>query len=345
MKPPQRIAAVLLVGGKGDRFWPSARAGTPKPLLAIAGARAMLRETAERIAPLASRILAVVDAEAADRVTGPLAGIEPGVEIVREPSSRSTAPALGLAAVRASSDDVLVALPSDHHIPDAHRFRDAVAHAATLAAARAGIVCIGIAPTRAETGYGYIIPGDPLPGIPGCAIASFVEKPPAQRAARLVEDGALWNSGIFVVRAGVYLRMVEQYMPELHRALEAVRGGDEAAFAEAPAVSVDHGLLEVGVDAYAVRADFAWDDLGDWGALARILPRDAAGNATRGAFAGVEARHNIVDSDAGLVAAVGVEDITVIRRGEIVLVVKRGQERLVPRLVQQLQGAALEPFR
>lgn len=332
------MVAVLLVGGRGDRFWPRARAGTPKPLLALDGPRPMVVETASRIAPLASRLLLVAEPEAAEAARSllPVADLPP-VEIVGEPVPRSTAPALGLAALRADPADVLVALPSDHHVPDAQRFRDAIAHASALAAVRDGIVCIGIAPTRAETGYGYIVPGDPLAGMPGFAIASFVEKPPAQRAARLVEEGALWNSGIFVVRAGVYRRLVEQYVPELHRVLEEVAAGRTDAFAEAPAVSVDHGLLEAGGESFAVRGDFSWDDLGDWGALARILPRDAAGNAVEGSFVGVESRHNIVVSDSGLVAAVGIEDCVIIRDGDVVLVVRRGQERLVPRLLPLLK--------
>lgn len=305
----------------------------------------MVRETADRVSPIVGRLLVVAAPEAADPVVSALKGLEPAMELVTEPVARSTAPALGLAAIRAKPDAVLVALPSDHHIPDASRFRDAIMRAASLAAARPGIVCIGIAPSRPETGYGYIVPGEPLPAMPGFAISSFVEKPPAQRAARLVEEGALWNSGIFVVRAGVYLRLVEQYLPELYRVLEAVRAGDESAFEEAPSVSVDHGLLEAGGESFAVRGDFSWDDLGDWGALARIFSRDSVGNAIRGRFIGCEARHNIIDSDSGLVAAIGVEDVAIIRHRDVVLVVKRGQERLVSRLLNQLQAGELKEYR
>lgn len=339
------VVAVLLVGGSGDRFWPLARSGAEKPFLALVDEDSMLKNTVERMAPLATRILAVGAPAAREEMMAALSEVTPTPEIVREPAPRATAPALGLAALRCAADDVLVALPSDHHIPDAARFRDVVGSAVTVALRQAGIVCIGIAPSRPETAYGYIRTGDSLPGGPGFAIASFVEKPPLPRAMRLVEEGALWNSGIFVVRAGIYLQLVERYLPELHRVLMAVHHGDAEAFSEAPIVSVDHGILENCAEAFVVRGDFAWDDIGDWGALARVFPCDAAGNAVRGRFLECEARHLVVDCDAGLVAAVGVEDLVIVRRGDVVLVVKRGQERLVPRLLAQMQSGELTAFR
>lgn len=341
-----KIVAVLLIGGKGERFWPRSRHGMPKQFLPITTERPMLIDTLDRIKPLASRVVAVAgenQAEQARRVAAEHGA--DGLELVVEPSGRSTAPALGLAAITCSPDDILVALPSDHHIPKPEKFRDVISAAVSVAARKNGIVCIGIAPTRPETGYGYIRPGDPLDG-PGFRIASFVEKPPEQRAARLIEEGALWNGGIFVVRAGVYLDLVARYIPDLAKVLaEMKQSGKSAIFTTAPSISVDHGILEHCSESFVVRGDFPWDDVGDWGAMARVYGKDSSGNSVRGRFVGYETKHLIVDSDVGLVAAVGVEDVAIIRNGDVVLVVKRGMEQNVRELLAQMKTEELKEFR
>jgi mannose-1-phosphate guanylyltransferase/mannose-6-phosphate isomerase len=342
-----RIVSVLLIGGKGERFWPRSRKGMPKQFLPIVSDSPMLIDTLERVRPISARLLTVsgVAMSASAREIAAAHGLGDRIETVEEAAPRSTAPALGLAALRCKPDEIIVALPSDHHIPDARRFQDVILNAAAIAARKKGIVCIGITPSRPETGYGYIRLGDPVDG-PGYRIASFVEKPPQQRAIRLIEEGALWNGGIFVVRAGVYLDLVERYIPELHRVLSEIRStGDAGLFSSAPAISVDHGILENCGESYAVRGDFEWDDVGDWGAMARIYGKDASGNSVRGAFVGFETKHLIIDSDAGLVAAVGVEDLAIIRNGDIVLVVKRGMEQNVREILAQLTDEDLKSFR
>ncbi len=346
MTTPHSLAAVLLIGGRGERFWPRSRHGMPKQFLPIVSEKTMLHESVDRIFPLARRVLAVAGSSmsAAARRVLDEAGYGKAVEIVEEPAARSTAPALGLAALRCGEDEIMVALPSDHHIVDVQRFREVIATAADVAARRPGIVCIGIAPTRPETGYGYIRLGNPLDG-PGFEISSFVEKPPAQRAARLIEEGALWNGGIFVVRAGVLLDLIRRYIPDLGRVLDEIkRTGRTDLFLSAPSISVDHGILENCTESYAVRGDFRWDDVGDWGAMARIFGKDSSGNSVRGRFVGFETKHLIVDADVGLVAAVGVEDLAIIRQGDVVLVVRRGMEQNVREILAQLKTDDLKEY-
>lgn len=323
------IVPVLLIGGRGERFWPRSRRGMPKQFLPITSDQPMIVETYERISPLAERVLAVCGTEMIEPARAVMGNRR--IEFIDEPSAKSTAPAIGLAAAKCAPDDVLIVLPADHHIPDAERFRQVLSEAISVARGHDGIVCIGIAPTRPETGYGYIRPGKPLEG-PGFRIESFVEKPPLARAARLIEDGALWNGGIFIVRAGVYLDLVRSHIPDLAHVLDG-----KAPFTSAPSVSVDHGILEHCEDSYVVRGDFKWDDVGDWGAMSRIYPKDASGNSIRGKFVGYESRHLVVDSDAGLVAAVGVEDVAIIRSGDIVLVIKTGMEQHVKEILKRLE--------
>jgi len=340
------LVSILLIGGKGERFWPRSRRGLPKQFLPVVSARPMLVATWDRIAPISRRILAVTGASSSAIALETLAagGAERRIEIVEEPFARSTAPALGLAALRCEESEIMVALPSDHHIPDEGRFRDVIQAGAGIAARRKGIVLIGIAPTRPESGYGYIRLGEPLEG-PGFKIASFVEKPPSQRAARLIEEGALWNSGIFVVRAGVYLDLVRRFLPELGKILAEIRAtGRTELFEQASTISVDHGILENAADSYVVRGDFEWDDVGDWSAMARIHPKDASGNAVRGKFVGFETRRLIVDSDAGLVAGIGVEDLVIIRHGNVVLVARRGMEQNVRDLLAQIDSAGMKEY-
>ncbi len=341
-----KIVGVLLIGGKGERFWPRSRRGMPKQFLPIASEKPMLIDTLERIRPLAARTIAVAGADLAEQARAVAAEYGAAeMELILEPSGRSTAPALGLAAIACAPDDIIVALPSDHHIPDPEKFRGVISSAASIAARKNGIVCIGIAPTRPETGYGYIRPGDPLDG-PGFRIASFVEKPPPQRAARLIEEGALWNGGIFVVRAGVYLDLVARYIPDLAKVLaEMKQSGKSTIFTAAPSISVDHGILEHCSESFVVRGDFPWDDVGDWGAMARVYGKDSSGNSVRGRFVGFETKGLIIDSDAGLVAAVGVEDLAIIRNGDVVLVVKRGMEQNVRELLAQMKTEELKEFR
>jgi len=332
------IVPVLLIGGKGERFWPRSRRGMPKQFLPITSEKPMIVETLERVLPLAEKVLAVAGVEMIDPARKVLGNHGKGVTFIEEPTGKSTAPALGLAAMACERDDVLIALPADHHIPNPARFREVLSTAIAIAKQKEGIVCLGIAPSRPETGYGYIRPGKPLSG-GGFQIESFVEKPPAQRAKRLIEEGALWNGGIFVVRAGVYRDLLKKYIPALSRVLE-----EGQAFSSAPTISVDHGILEHCAESYVVRGDFEWDDVGDWGAMARIYPKDSSGNSVRGNFVGYETKHLIVDSDQGIVAAVGVEDIAIIREGDVVLVVKRGMEQNVRELLAQLNTKELQKF-
>ncbi len=348
------LYAVILAGGRGERFWPWSRAQRPKQLLAITGARSMLEETVRRVDPL-------IPPERARVVTGP-GLVEPILEalpelpreqIYVEPRGKNTAPAIGFAAAllaAADPDASMVLLPADHHIPDGGAFRDALAYAEGVARSERCLVTFGIPPARPETGYGYIEVGAER-GRQGemrhHAAARFVEKPDAATAERyLAGGGHLWNSGIFVWRADDILAALATHVPEMAAPLEGLREAAgtsrqqaalEALFDAAPATSIDYAVMEKAPSIAVVRAPIGWDDVGAWSALDRVHEADAAGNVLRGDVISVDSGANIVFSDGGVVGLVGVRDLVVVRTGDALLVCARERAQEVKAVVQALK--------
>jgi len=247
--------AVILAGGSGERFWPLSRKDRPKQFLPLAGGVSLLRATFQRLAPVIppERIWVVTAEAMGRRVSRELPELS-RANILQEPTPRNTAPALYLAALavlRKDPDPTLLNVPADAWVPKVKEYRKALRDAMTLARSGGQLVLVGIHPTRAETGYGYIEPGKVLGRGPGRKVRRFVEKPSTPVAARLVAGGRhLWNCGIFAWEARVFSEAVAQHLPRLERAfrpLEAGRwtkGGLEAAYAKAPRISVDYGVPE-----------------------------------------------------------------------------------------------------
>src|SRR3989449_1427042 len=246
--------AVVMAGGAGTRFWPRSRVHTPKQLLALRGGRSLLQETVARVSPPIRRehVLVVTARPHARAVARQLPRRGRSALLV-EPEGRNTAAAIALAALhvaRHTPEAVLAVLPADHLIDDLPAFRRDLRLALEVAERSAALVTIGVPPTHAETGYGYIRLGAPLPGTRGRAAwaAEFIEKPERGRAEALVADGGvLWNSGIFAWRAGAILAALRAHLPEVMGPLE--RAGRSAralaaAYRRLPAVSIDYRVLE-----------------------------------------------------------------------------------------------------
>jgi mannose-1-phosphate guanylyltransferase / mannose-6-phosphate isomerase len=348
------IHPVILSGGSGTRLWPMSRALYPKQLLALTGERSLLQETARRVAddPAFGPPIVVANEEHRFIIAEQLReiGVAPAA-IVLEPIGRNTAPAAAVAALRLAADDreaLMLVMPSDHAIADPAAFRDAVAQAA--AAARLGhLVTFGVAPERAETGYGYIARGEPLAGAAGAfAVKGFVEKPDPAAARRYLAEGKhFWNSGIFLFPAARYLAELEGLRPEIvaaaRAALAAARADadfvrlDKAAFAACPADSIDYAVMEHTRSAAMVPVTMGWSDLGSWDALWELAARDADGNALVGNVLAETAKNCYLRSEAGLVAAIGVEDLVVVATDDAVMVAPRGGTQEVKRLVGRLR--------
>ena len=321
---------VVLAGGIGSRFWPASRPARPKQLLPLAGDDPLIVDTVRRAERLvgADNVRLLTGAE----LVAPFRSVLPEYPEERfwvEPVARSTGPVLAWAASRIADGDpdaVMISLHADHLIRPFDEFEAAIIRAMRAALERHVLVCLGIRPTRPETGYGYIELGDETaPGVR--AVRRFVEKPDLDTARSFVAGGRhLWNSGIFVWRAGDFLDAVLRLAPEIAPALPALEPGGagvEAFFDQVEPVSVDVGVLERADDVEVVVAEFEWDDVGTWTALARARPADSRGNITAGDVALVEARDNIVWSEEGRVVLFGVDDLVVVRSGGETLVTRR----------------------
>jgi mannose-1-phosphate guanylyltransferase len=352
--------AVILAGGSGTRLWPASRAQTPKQLLAL-GARpgeSLLAATARRagavVAPERIVVVTAADQEAGVRAALPWLA-EGGV--IAEPCARNTAAALGLAAVHLlrgapGGDPVLAALPADHHVADEAELARVMDHAFRLAEQRDEIVTVGIAPTRAETGYGWLELGAPIAGEPGAfAVARFVEKPDLARAEGYLAGGRhLWNGGMFFLRARRLLDELARHLPETYAGLMEVERAFTAAavavvYPTLPSVSIDHGVMEKASGVVTVRGDFGWNDVGAWSALADYRAADADGNVVEGNVVVVDGHGNVVIGDgAHAIAVIGLSDVVVVQSGDGFVVVPRERAQEVRKAVDALRARGLDRF-
>ncbi|MDI6739478.1 MAG: sugar phosphate nucleotidyltransferase [Candidatus Edwardsbacteria bacterium] len=344
------IHAVILAGGRGERFWPQSREKKPKQLLAFTRGKSMLEETIGRIEPLAPAanqwIITSADLVPVIKKMGVLSR-----HLVGEPAGRNTAPAIALAAAEINKLDpgaIMIVLPSDHSIKHVPKFRETLKTAVNLAQKKY-LVAIGIAPDRPETGYGYIERGEILGEcvIPCFAVRSFREKPDALTAERFVRSGYFyWNGGIFAWRADVILQNIERLMPDLFKRLGAWqdKGGLAAgmkAFAgfyqDVEKISIDYGVMEKADRVAVVKGDFGWDDLGSWEAIERFYPADANRNVAVGEAVAVDSAGNITVGDEGVIATLGVNDLIVVRSGDAVLVCHRSRAQEVRKALAEMR--------
>lgn len=335
-----RPVPVILCGGSGDRLWPVSTPARPKQFVALVSDVAMLTATAARIAdrrhfadPIV--VAAAENGEQAAMLTR-AAGATPAPMIL-EPVGRNTAPALLAAALEALARDpdaVIAVLPADHLIGDVEAFHGVLARA--VEAARVGrIVTLGIRPDRPETGYGYILAGEPEAGIDGVRkLVRFVEKPDEARAASYLADGGyFWNAGIFVAEAATLVTEAERLAPAVVSACRRALAGadrraddvlvlDAAGLAASPAVSFDVAVMESTDRGAVVPADIGWSDVGSWQAVyeARRDSADAAGNVAPPEAVLIDSRNCLVAGATGRVALIGVENLAVVRSEEGLLI-------------------------
>jgi mannose-1-phosphate guanylyltransferase/mannose-6-phosphate isomerase len=356
-----KILPVVLSGGSGTRLWPLSREKYPKQLLPLVGEQSMLQATVSRLGGLADMAgpLLVCNEEHRFVVAEQIRTLGLQGSVLLEPFGRNTAPALALAAlwaVREGDDPVLVVMPADHDIADGAAFRDAVTRAVTLA--ETGVtVTFGITPDSPETGYGYIQRGQALADGSGAfALARFVEKPDRQTAEGYLDSGEyLWNSGIFVMKASVWITALGICRPDILAACQqALAGGktdgdfvrvDVDAFKACPSDSIDYAVMErlttggAGLPKAAVIPLTAgWSDVGAWDALWKVLPKCGEGNATRGDVMLENCRDTLVVSESRLVACIGLSNVVVVETDDAVLVVHHDATQDVKKIVDRLKA-------
>ena len=310
----------------------------------------MFEETLVRLSPMPGALPPLVVTGAAHlglvREAAAKAGVDPELMIV-EPDGRNTAPAAIAAALWSSPEEVLVILPSDHLIGDYEVFRSRVAHAAEVAAS-GYIVTFGVIPDRPETGYGYIEQGDPVNG--GFQVRRFKEKPEADEARALSTDGRhLWNSGIFVVPAGLLIEEAARHVPEVLAGVETAFTEPSQgtlslgkSFAEVEKISLDHAIMEKTTRALVVPIDVGWDDVGSFQALWALSDKDGQENAVSGDVLISDVSGSLIIAGSRRVAVAGVDDLVVIETPDAVLVLPRDRSQDVKTLIENADPGPME---
>jgi mannose-1-phosphate guanylyltransferase len=315
---------VVLAGGVGSRFWPMSTPQQPKQLLPLLSSQPMLRDTMDRLAPLApgERSLVLTNASLVAAVRELLPEV-PAANVIAEPRPAGTAAALAWAAHeiarRAGRDTVMISVHADWAIGDVPRFRAVLAGAADTAARERALVTVGVVPRTADTGLGYIEPGDVVRGSLR-KVRRFIEKPDRARARELVAAGCLWNSGIFAWCVGDVLDELHRHCPEVATALEAFGDDREAFFGAVRPIAIDVGVLERSDRVLVLPGDFGWSDVGTWAALLAVRTADAQGNVPSGSAYLREARGAVVHADGSTVVLYGVDDLVVIATKGLTLV-------------------------
>jgi mannose-1-phosphate guanylyltransferase len=333
--------AVVLAGGVGSRFWPISTPDRPKQLLPLATTEPMLADALARLAPLVppERTLVLTNAGLVEPIAA-LAPSLPRENLIAEPRPAGTAAALAWAAHeiarRGSRDDVMLSVHADWAIGDADAFRAALLAAAEVAESQHALVTVGVVPVRPDPGFGYIQPGDAV-GPVARRVARFVEKPDRARAETMMRDGYLWNSGIFVWRAGDFLDEITALTPEIAPHL-AAHPSDLGAFFAAitTGISVDVGVMERSARVLVLPGDFGWDDVGTWAALRRVRRCDERGNALSGVVHALDATNNVVHADGNAVVLYGVSDLVVVSRNGLTLVTTTERAADLKQLIESL---------
>lgn len=357
---PTQFYPVILAGGRGTRFWPLSRRKRAKQLLALDGKQTMIQQTVGRLGLLASakQFWVVTNGDLRPEILRQLPKLRKE-QIIAEPAGRNTAPAIGLAAFMLQAIDpeaVIGLFPSDHVIGDVERFREVLEEGIDIAASGENIVVLGIQPSRAETGYGYVEVGALSHGN-ARHVRRFTEKPNAEQAAEFLRTGSFfWNSGMFLWSARTLVNALKEHLPRTASLLEQIAsevGGKRFAttlrrlYPKCENISVDYAILEPrsakgeqASNIFCLRADFGWNDLGSWTALhehqiAKTTPADGNLISGQGIFT-LSASRNYVHAPEKFVAVVGVNDIVVVETEDALLVTSRQNAQDVGKVVKYL---------
>lgn len=349
------IYAVIMAGGKGERFWPRSRKKLPKQLLSLTDdGRTMIQKTFDRITKIVKQenVYVVTNNDCSPMIKRQLNKV-PEENILVEPVGKNTAPCIGLAAVHIAKKDpegVMIILPSDHLIKNDTLFIDTLKSAVGMAEMGNNLITMGITPSYPETGYGYINFGEKVNEIHGNSIykvIKFVEKPDRIKAEMYLESGNyLWNSGMFVWRASTILKNMEHYMPDLYKGLIRISDSIDSEtesevlndeYSKFESVSIDYGIMEHAKSIYTIPGNFGWDDVGSWTALERINLSDDEGNIIKGNIVSVDTKKCIIQGNDKLIATVGVENLVVVDTDDATLICSKDKCQEIKTLLKEMK--------
>ena len=344
--------ALIMAGGRGERFWPKSRKSLPKQFLSLTDdGKTMIQLTVERILPLVKMedIYISTNRDYKELVRQQLPEI-PEENILCEPVGRNTAPCIGLGAVhmrKKYEDAVMYVLPSDHLIKYTSIFLSTLTDAGEVAEQGENLVTLGITPECPETGYGYIkfLPDQML----GRAfeVDRFVEKPDLETAKEYVaSEQYLWNSGMFIWKVSTILKNLETYLPETYQGLNRIADAIgteeeelvlEKEFSAFQSESIDYGIMEKAKNIYILSGSFGWDDVGSWLAVGRIKKSNEFGNVINGNAVTVDTKNCIIQGGKKLIATVGIEDIIVVDTEDALLICEKDSAGNIKKVLENLK--------
>jgi len=349
-----KITALIMAGGRGERFWPKSRKNLPKQFLSLTGdGKTMIQLTVERILSLVEMkdIYIATNSSYRELVHEQLPSI-PKENILCEPVGRNTAPCIGLGATHISKkydDALMLVLPSDHLIKFEDIFTQVLGDACDLAKENTNLVTIGITPDTPETGYGYI-KFDPQSNTKQAFVVDkFVEKPNLELAKEyLASQKYLWNSGMFIWKVSSILENMKAYMPEMYEGLMVIRdsiGTEEekqilkTEFPKFESQSIDYGVMEQAENIYVIPGGFGWDDVGSWLAVERVQQNDEDKNVVEGNIITVSTKNCIIQGEKKLIATVGIEDLIVVDTEDATLVCSKEHAGDIKKILESLKDS------
>ena len=351
-----KITAVIMAGGKGERFWPRSRKSLPKQFLSLTDdGKTMIQLTVDRLKDLVdiNDIYIVTNKDYKNLVLEQIEGISEE-NILLEPIAKNTAPSIGLAAVHIQKkydDAVMLVLPSDHLIKYNEIYIDTLKNAVEVAKEGDNLITIGITPSYPETGYGYInFTRDNETNIARSnvyRVKRFVEKPNLETAKEYLSSGRyLWNSGMFVWKASTILNNFAALLPDIYEGLNKIFEsiGTEyeeivlmQEFSNFNSESIDYGIMERASHIYTIPASFGWDDVGSWLALERINKSNDDGNVVRGNVITINSKNSIIQGRNKLIAAIGMENLIVVDTNDALLIVNKDRTQDVKKVIENLK--------
>ena len=357
-----KTTAIIMAGGKGQRFWPKSRANLPKQFLCLTGdGRTMLQRTVNRFLTMIpwEDIYIVTNKNYINLVSEQLPEL-PIENILLEPIAKNTAPCIGFAAAvitKKYGDAVMVVLPSDHLIKMERIYKNVIAHGIEIAQNSESLVTIGITPSSPETAYGYINfdqerEHDKFTGVYG--VRKFVEKPDLKTAEKYLDSGEyLWNSGMFVLKASTIINQIKSLIPDMYSGLIKIKNAFasveyekvlESEFSKFENVSIDYGIMEKSKNIFTIPANFGWDDVGNWTSLENFNKTDENGNVIQGDIITVDTDHSVVIGNKKLIATVGIEDLVIVDSDDALLICNKNSAQNIKKILEILESSGKNQF-